>query len=182
MSEKLKLQFGCGNEKMEGYVNCDISKEVNPDVVMDITEKFPFEDNSVKEIIMTHVLEHTPKPLDVLKEIYRVCEDNAIIKIRVPYFSSESAFSQIDHYSFFSLTTFDCLDSDHFGHWQGTGNFKTIKKELHWRNELKLFEFIFNIHPRITRIYQEFFCWMVPAKELKIELKVIKPGKANDGK
>jgi len=30
------------------------------------------------------------------------------------------------------------------------------------------------MHPKITRIYQEMFCWIIPAKELEIELKAIK--------
>ncbi len=170
----MKLHLGCGNDYKKGYVNCDISKDVNPDVIVDITKKLPFKDNSVDEIIMNHVLEHTQKPIDVFKEIYRICKRGAIVRIRVPYFSSESAFSQIDHYSFFSLTTLDCLDRNHVGYWQGTGNFKTIKKKLVWRRALKPFEWIFTIHPKITRIYQELFCWWFPAKELQIELKVIK--------
>lgn len=119
-------------------------------------------------------MEHTIKPINTLKEFYRVCKNEAIVKIKVPYFSSESAFSQIDHYSFFSLTTFDVLDKDNPLHWQGAGNFKIIKKKLHWRKELRLFEIIFSINPKILRIYQEFFCWIIPARELEVELKVVK--------
>jgi len=80
----------------------------------------------------------------------------------------------MDHYSFFTWTTFDFLDKNHENHWQGTGNFKVIKKKLKWRRELKFFEWLFNLSPKITRIYQELFCWMIPAKELKVVLKVIK--------
>lgn len=170
----LKLHLGCGRDFKKGYLNCDISSNVNPDKIVDITKEFPFEDNSVEEIIMNHILEHTQKPLEVMREIYRVCKNGAIVKIRVPYFSHECAFSMIDHYSFFTWTTFDLFNESHPGHWQGVGNFKTIKKRLHWRKQLKIFEWIFGIHPKITRIYQEVFCWILPAKELEIELKVIK--------
>jgi len=64
----MKLHLGCGYDKKEGYVNCDISEEVNPDKIVDINKTLPFEDNSVEEIFMNHVLEHTPKPLEVMKE------------------------------------------------------------------------------------------------------------------
>jgi len=174
MTKKLKLHIGCGLDKKDGYINCDISPEVEPDKIVDLEKKLPFKDNSVGEVFMSHVLEHTQRPIEVMKELYRICQNNAIIKIRVPYFSSESAFSQIDHYSFFSLTTFDCLDRSHVGYWQGTGNFKTIRKKLVWKRYLKLPEWIFGIHPKLARIYQELFCWWFPAKELRIELKVIK--------
>ena len=170
----MKLQFGCGRDKREGYLNCDISPEVHPDKIVDITKKLPFKDNTVEEIIMNHVLEHIQKPIEVMREIHRICRDGAIVKIRVPYFSHESAFSMIDHYSFFTWTTFDLLDENHVGHWQGVGNFKTIKKRLYWRKQLKIFEWVFGIHSIVTRIYQELFCWILPAIELKIELKVIK--------
>src|SRR3990167_123077 len=96
----MKIQFGCGRDKREGYVNCDISPEVNPDKIVDITKRLPFKDNSAEEILMSHLLEHTQKPIEVFREIYRICKNGAIVKIIVPYFSHESAFSTMDHYSF----------------------------------------------------------------------------------
>src|SRR3989344_2463598 len=170
----MKIQFGCGRDKREGYVNCDISPEVNPDKIVDITKRLPFKDNSAEEILMSHVLEHTQKPIEVFREIYRICKNGAIVKIRVPYFSHESAFSTMDHYSFFTLTSFDFLDSRHEKHWQGVGDFRIIKRKLHWRRQLRFFEIIFGINQKIMRIYQELFCWIFPAKELEIELRVVK--------
>ena len=170
----MKVQLGCGADKREDYINCDISPEVNPDMIVDITKTLPFEDSSVEEIMIYHVLEHTHKPIDVIKEMYRVCKNDAIVKIRVPYFSSESAFSTLDHYSYFTLTTFDVLDKDNPFHWQGVGNFKITRKKLKWRKAFILFEYIFGIHPMVTRLYQELFCWILPARELQVDLRVQK--------
>jgi len=176
----MKLHLGCGLDYKEGYVNCDISKDIKADKRFDLEKRLPFKDNSVSEIIINHTLEHTQKPIEILKEFYRICKDKAIIKIRVPYFSSESAFSMIDHYSFYSLTTFDCLDSNHIGHWQGVGNFKTVYKYLSWRRIFKPLEWFFNLNQKILRIYQELFCWWFPAKELRIELEVNKNKEEQD--
>ena len=134
----MKLHLGCGNDYREGYINCDISREVKHDRIVDLEKKLPFRDNSVSEIIINHVLEHFQKPMNILKELYRVSRNNAIIRIRVPYFSHESAFSAIDHYGFFSYTTFDFLDKNHLGHWQGQGlgDFEVIGKRLKWRKGL----------------------------------------------
>jgi predicted SAM-dependent methyltransferase len=170
----MRVQFGSGYDRLEGFINCDISEECNPDVVCDLNKRLPFKDNSIKEIVLNHILEHTHEPIKVMGELYRICKDNAIVRIRVPYFSSESAFSMIDHYSFYSFTTFDCLDRDHPSHWQGVGDFKTVSKKLTWRKPFKIFEWIFGVHPKITRIYQEIFCWIFPAKELNIILEVRK--------
>jgi len=171
----MKLNLGCGNQKLKGYVNCDKIKEVNPDKVVDLEKKLPFKDNSVAEVVLTHVIEHVTNLIQLMEEIYRICKNKAIIKIRTPYFSSESAFSNITHVRYFTLTSFDLFDKNHIEHFHIPNvNFKTNYKKLKWRKEFKLFEIVFGLHPKITRIYQELFCWWFPAKELEIELEVIK--------
>lgn len=86
----MKLNIGCGQNKIAGYVNTDREPSVAPDVVMDL-EKFPwpFDADSVEEIVANHVLEHvgaTPQNfIGVMKEIYRVCRNGALIRIAVPH-------------------------------------------------------------------------------------------------
>lgn len=36
----MKLNLGCGRDKIKGYVNCDISKSVNPDKVVDLEKNY----------------------------------------------------------------------------------------------------------------------------------------------
>jgi predicted SAM-dependent methyltransferase len=167
----MKLNLGCGRDYKKGWVNCDWSADVHPDKIVDMNKKLPFKDSTVDEILMSHVLEHFQKPIEILRELYRVCRNGAVIHIRVPYFSSESAFSMMDHYSFYTWTTFDFLEKNHVCHWQGFGDFKILYKKIKWRKQLWLLEKIFGLCPRV---YQEFFCWWFPAKELVVDLKVIK--------
>lgn len=168
----MKLHLGCGNKKLEGYINCDISKEVNPDRIVDLEDELPFKDNSVDEIIIEHTLEHIKNISLLLKEMYRVCKNDAKIKIKVPYFSHESAFSTMTHRRFFTWTTFDFLDTDNPRHYDGPDvDFKAIYKKLNWRKVFKPLELLFNLFPRV---YQELFCWWFPARELEIVLQVKK--------
>lgn len=163
-----KLHLGCGNNYLKGYTNCDISEEVSPDMIVDLEKPLPFKENSIGEIIIEHCLEHIKNLYPLLEEMQRVCIKGSILKIKVPYFSSESAFSTITHIRFFTLTSFDIMDEDSPRHYDAPNvNFKTIKKRLNFR--IKLLGYLFNLFPRI---YQEVFCWIIPAKELELELKV----------
>ncbi len=166
----IKLNLGCGPDILKGYVNCDWSKELGADKVFDMNRMpWPFEDSSVSEIVMNHVLEHFHEPLKILKEVYRISHKDAIIKIDLPYFSHESAYSMLDHYHQFTWTSFDALEKKHPCHWQSIGNFKIVKKELRGRFFGKWN--LFNLFPRV---YQEYLCWIFPIKNLYIELKVLK--------
>lgn len=88
MQEKIKLNLGCGENPIEGFINVD--KYGEPDIQHDL-ELFPWpwEDSSVDEIVLIHVLEHlgqdTETYLNIIKELYRVCKDQATIHIAVPH-------------------------------------------------------------------------------------------------
>jgi hypothetical protein len=86
----LKLNLGCGNFKMKGFVNVDRVAMCQPDQVVDLEKTpWPWEDDSVDEIKLFHVLEHLGQQTDVflsiIREMYRVCRDGARIEIRVPH-------------------------------------------------------------------------------------------------
>jgi len=85
-----KLNLGCGSRKRDGYVNVDVSPECAPDQVVDLEAlPWPFEDDSADEILMSHVLEHLGADsrtfLGIIKELYRVCRDGAIVHVIVPH-------------------------------------------------------------------------------------------------
>ena len=86
----MKLNLGCGYKKMPGWVNVDHSPVCNPDQVLDLeTFPWPWPDNSVDEIVLHHVMEHlgetTAKYFGVIKELWRICQDGALVRITVPH-------------------------------------------------------------------------------------------------
>lgn len=105
----MKIDLGCGRNKKPGYIGIDSCKEVKPDIVCKLgIEKLPFEDNSVTHVYSNHFIEHLyDHEIEyLLYELYRVCKNGAIIKIRCPHQMSPVA-AQIGHKHMISENTFD---------------------------------------------------------------------------
>jgi len=83
----MKLNIGAGDTRYNGFLNCDYDSNCNPDYVFNLeNDTWPFEDNTVEEVIAHHVLEHLGEGyFRVIQELYRVCKHNAMIDIRVPH-------------------------------------------------------------------------------------------------
>ena len=80
----MKLNLGCGSKILENYTNLDKLDYYNPNVVHDLeVTPYPFEDNSVDEILMCHILEHVGQDPDIfnniIKELYRICKNKSIV-------------------------------------------------------------------------------------------------------
>jgi hypothetical protein len=86
----MKLNLGCGLNKIEGFVNVDKFETCQPDLLMDL-EKIPWKigTNEADEVLFNHSLEHlgqqTDTFLQIMKELYRVCKGGAIVQINVPH-------------------------------------------------------------------------------------------------
>jgi hypothetical protein len=97
----MKLNLGCGHNKLNGYVNIDSDTTFEPDLCFDlIKSNWPIEDSVVDEVIAEHILEHlegTEGYLTFWKELYRVCQHNAIIKIEVPHWKHETFIHDPTH-------------------------------------------------------------------------------------
>ncbi len=84
----LKLNLGAGPHPIAGYLNVD--KFPPAELVLDLeVTPWPWADSSVGEIRMSHVMEHLGATsnifLNIVKEMYRVCRDGAVISISVPH-------------------------------------------------------------------------------------------------
>lgn len=86
----LRLNLGCGNRKMDGFVNVDFVEACAPDMVVNLERTpWPWPANSVGEVLLIHVLEHLGATSDsflaIISELWRVCRDGALIHIVVPH-------------------------------------------------------------------------------------------------
>lgn len=92
----MKLNFGCGSEKLAGYVNIDKEPSFHPDKIIDLEAlPLPFKENSIEEIRAFHCLEFMHQDRDryfeFWKELYRICDHNARLEI-LSYHPASSHF------------------------------------------------------------------------------------------
>ena len=178
----MKINLGCGYTKKKGYLNCDLSKEVKPDKIINLEKPLPWKDNSVDEIIANNVLEHIQNIIPLLKEIYRICKKNAMIKIIVPHYASRAAWSDLTHVRPFSWSSFDYVAynpskknnlANKESHEYGNMKFSINKTFFFGRfyNATKIIPLFANNFPSI---YETFFCYLFAPAGIKFKLKVKK--------
>ncbi len=98
----MKINLGCGNKILPGWVNLDKHDTYSVDVVHDLESfPYPFADDSCHEILMNHVLEHLGSDVSVfngvIQELYRISTHNARLYINVPHPRHDNFLSDPTH-------------------------------------------------------------------------------------
>jgi SAM-dependent methyltransferase len=89
----LRLNLGCGDKILPGYVNVDVVESragQHPDVLCDLHELAPFADGSADEVLAVHVVEHFWRweVASVLREWVRVLKPGAPLILECPNIAS----------------------------------------------------------------------------------------------
>lgn len=119
----MKLNMGCGHNKIDGFINVDSSPVCRPDVVCNLeVTPWPWKDSSVKEVLFNHSLEHLgadPKVfLALMKELYRVCVNGAIISINVPHPRHDNFIGDPTHVRVISPQVLSLFNKELNDEWQ----------------------------------------------------------------
>lgn len=95
----LKLNLGAGKSRIEGYLSVDSIPFEGLDVVTDLRKQWPWEDNTVSNIQMSHVLEHFTgdERVHIVNEMYRVLSPGGQAYIIVPHWASQRAYGDFTH-------------------------------------------------------------------------------------
>jgi hypothetical protein len=98
-SEPIKLDLGCGKTKKEGFIGVDRRAFPGVDVVTELLDTWPWKDDSVAEIHMSHVMEHFrgTERVHIVNEMYRVMQKGATALIITPYWASNRAYGDFTH-------------------------------------------------------------------------------------
>lgn len=103
-----KVNIACGQQKQEGFIGVDKVKTSTTDIVHDLEIfPWPFEDNSVDEVICSHYVEHTKDLIKFMDELYRIMKKPYInekgeevkskVTIVAPYYSSIRCWQDPTH-------------------------------------------------------------------------------------
>jgi len=83
--DRIRLNIGSDRVQIAGFLSVDFNPDVDPDVLAEATD-LPYPDNSVDEVMASHVLEHLSwnDGLKALKEWKRVLKPGAVLTVACP--------------------------------------------------------------------------------------------------
>ena len=102
----MKLNLGCCDAPVGGFVNVDIVAGPGVDQVADLASPWPWPDDSVEYIRAWDIIEHLPNKILTMNEIYRVLAPGGSAEIAVPTTDGPGAFQDPTHTSFWNRRSF----------------------------------------------------------------------------
>lgn len=146
----IKLDFGCGKNKREGFLGIDVIAFDGVDLVLDIgKEPWPWEDSSVEEAHASHFVEHLdgPERIHFVNELWRVLKPGAKANVITPHVFSGRAYGDLTHkwppvaefWFFYLKKEWRAVNAPH-------NDFYTCDFDVTWGN---------NLHPAIAVRNQE---------------------------
>ena len=183
----IKVELGCGpNKKIDDAISVDMVNLEGVDIVANINNGLPFDDNSIDEIYSFHFLEHVNDLEFVLKEIHRVLKPNGKNIGTVPHFANPYFYSDPTHHSYFGLYSFSYFDKEQkllkrkVPTFYMTEFFQVSYLRLNFTSPFvgryafkKFIGFFANISSYTKEFYEENFCYIIPPYEIKFELTKI---------
>jgi hypothetical protein len=126
----LKLNMGCGHNRIPGFVNVDASPVCNPDQVVDLeVTPWPWADNAAELILFNHSLEHMggdPKVfLALMTEMYRVAAPDCELAINVPHPRHDDFINDPTHVRPITPALMALFDREQNDAWQAAGHANT---------------------------------------------------------
>ena len=181
--QRLRLNLGSGRERLPGFLTVDNNRHAGTvDIVPDLDVlPWPFEESSVEAIRMEHVLEHLDDTIGVVQELYRICADQAVLRIMTPHYSC--TWTHPGHKRAIGVGLFDHFDQRNDEHY-GECQFQVERLRLHWlrpryrtswaRRAISAgIDWLANVNPRIC---QRIWCyWVGGFDEIEFQVRVVKP-------
>jgi SAM-dependent methyltransferase len=81
-----RLNWGCGDHTLPGWINCDRRKVPGVDLACDINDGLPLESDSIGYIVSVHALPEIPyeRIVPTLAELRRVLKPGGVLRLALP--------------------------------------------------------------------------------------------------
>lgn len=181
--KKIVIDIGCGDYKLkanndERVIGIDYQKTKGVNIVHNLEKPLPFTTNYADSIYSNHTFEHILNAKNLIEECWRVTKPEGQIFIRVPHYSHTTMYSDMTHKTFFGSRSFDFYvkgtDLSKMSGYQNKVEFVMLKKTIVFDVVYKLIEKIVNINDNTRKIYEWFFAWIFPAREIIFILRPVK--------
>lgn len=168
----LKINLGCGNKRLDGFVGVDRFPCEAAGVLCDVSRSLPFRDNSVDEFYLDNLIEHVPDIPALMAELVRTARNGAKITIITPHFTSLSSWKDPTHLHHLSYFSFDHFEKMSVRHYVGSG-VKIVRRNLSFGGGLLgiIGRMIFSLSPEA---FEKTYCFIFRASTLRFELQVVK--------
>jgi SAM-dependent methyltransferase len=167
----MKLNLGCGNKRKDGFLGVDLYPCEAVDILANLEERLPFDNDSVSEMFLDNVIEHIHDIPALMKELHRISKPGGEIFIITPHFANMSSWvdpTHVHHLSYFSMEHFEKADVSHYT----GGGFTILEKHLSFGGVLgNIGRLIFLFSPRI---YEKSWCFIFRPSTLRFKLRVDK--------
>jgi len=134
----MKLNLGCGTDLRPGWCNVDIIQMPGADVVCDLNERWPWEDNSVDQVWASDVFEHLKDKMHVMEEMWRVCKHGVFCEVETPnMIYNPAAWSDPTHRTSWHPENMEYFRPGHAWYYYSPAKFVTVEMEhnafrLYW--------------------------------------------------
>jgi hypothetical protein len=96
----LKLNLGCSDSHMPGYVNVDLCEPA--DQIVDLSYAWPWETSSVQSIKAWDIFEHLEDKIHTMNQCHRVLQPGGTVDLFVPTTDGRGAFQDPTHKSWWT--------------------------------------------------------------------------------
>mgnify|MGYP002133823108 CR=1 FL=1 len=93
----MRLNLGCCDAILPGYVNVDVVDGPGVDLVADLSKPWPWLDGTIERVRAHDVIEHLPDKIHTMNELWRVLEPGGIAEVAVPTTDGTGAFQDPTH-------------------------------------------------------------------------------------
>lgn len=174
----MKINLGCGDKRVPGFVGVDRHRTAAVELVCDVERSLPFRDSTIEAIHLDNLIEHVLDITALLRELVRVGRSGARITIVTPHFSSLASWMDPTHLHHLSYGSMGHYEHEYLRA-DLPGRIRVANRRLSFGGGVLgvLGRLFFTLSPDL---YERKLAFVFRASTLRFELEVLKGEESGD--